>query len=154
MQRLDLKRTISDCIVNKKIALKGRVFAKFLENIKDFLFLYQQEGETTLEKLYLFYYDIDIPLCKECGKKLKFYNFNIGYRTFCSSICSNNNKEKQVKSKKTLLENYGVSTTFLLESSKKTKLERYGNENYNNRILMKQTKLERYGNENYNNIKK
>lgn len=44
-----------------------------------------------------------------CGNKTKFKKLSLGYYVFCSTKCTNNNKEIKLKKEKTLFENYGVT---------------------------------------------
>jgi hypothetical protein len=106
------------------------------------------------------YYDNFLKLNSEgiccCGKETKFYNLNIGYSNFCSTKCSNTNKETKEKAKKTCLKKYGVKHHMLndgvKDKIKQTNLNKYGAENpYGSKRIrekIKQTNLERYGVEN------
>lgn len=121
------------------------------------------------EKLYWYYNDIHTyPICKECGKLLKFHDGKIGYGKFCSSKCSANNndiinnrnnirKAKQdIINKKiinTIIEKYGSMEEFnkiRLDKTKQTNLEKYGVEfplqDKNIRHQAMNTILEKYGN--------
>ena len=47
------------------------------------------------EKLYWYFNDITtMPVCKNCGKPVKFINSKIGYAQYCCVKCSNSSKEK------------------------------------------------------------
>lgn len=86
-----------------------------------------------LEKLYWYYHGIkDYPKCPICGKRLRFYNFTIGYQKYCSTKCSNSAPEKIQKTKDICLEKYGgmgASSPELRKRMAKTSKERYGVDN-------------------------
>ena len=108
------------------------------------------------------------PLC-ECGKKTKYINSVLGYRTFCSNKCNQNsistklksiesksklNKEEILKKyRETNLKKYGVEhpskSPSIKEKTKKTNLKKYGVENpFSSKSIqdkIKQTNLEKYG---------
>lgn len=88
-----------------------------------------------------------IPVCKKCGKLLKYHGFKENsYGTWCSTKCQLSdenfikNREEKISEEK---------RKEILCKVKKTKLERYGNENFNNREKSKITCLEKYGSETY-----
>jgi hypothetical protein len=115
-------------------------------------------------------------ICVECGNE---FEERIKYkRKLCSEECRkkwDNRPEvikmKTDKSKKTLLNKYGVETFFatdefkenyskyflhvdydtITKKVKNTKKEIYGDENYNNHKQISSTKRKRYNNGNYNN---
>lgn len=101
----------------------------------------------------------DYVVCIECG--MNRVNFNMkwrdGYKKFCSSKCSSNNKELQSDIKERMIEKYGVDhyskTGEYVEKVKKTSLERYGVDNYakTNDFIerSKETFRERYGVDSY-----
>lgn len=99
------------------------------------------------ESLYMFYNDIKTkPLCKSCGKPVKFHGYNKGYSEFCCPKCAQNNKEVRQKLKNTNIERYGENYIGKFTSKGiKTKIKRYGSSSYNNKDKYKQTCLERYG---------
>jgi len=79
----------------------------------------------------------NIPKCKICNKKLKFYGQSNGYTNTCSTSCSMKLKKKlglminiNEKRKRTVLKKYGVEHISYLEGIKnkktKTMLIRYG----------------------------
>ena len=104
------------------------------------------------ERIYCVYNHIlSIPLCDNCKENTcNFNSFNDGYYKFCSNKCSTssvdrNNKikikntinkvDRDIKSKATCMEKYGVEYTFLVpeiqNKVKETKLKRYGDKFYN-----------------------
>ena len=92
------------------------------------------------ERLYCFYNNIENkPVCKECGKPVKFLSIHRGYQQFCSNKCSNKNSEKIEK----IISNRDYKEIFC--KVKKTKLEKYGDENYNNSESTKITCERLYG---------
>ena len=144
------KKDIERCFVNGKFA--NRTFYKMKQD-KNML-------NFTTEDAYLIFYNIEKPKCY-CGNYLKFRSFNVGYSSFCSNKCSNNDETVKIKQK----ENYDTTKAGAKISKKwserspeqiakiqlkqkQTKLEIYGDENYNNRPKFKETCLERYGVEN------
>lgn len=94
------------------------------------------------------------PVCKTCGKPIKFDCYSRGFRTFCSNTsCIMNSKDVQNKIKNTLRERYGVEHQMHLKSVKdkikQTCLEKYGVSSYTktDEYLQKtkQTNLQKYG---------
>lgn len=112
--------------------------------------------------IYHIFHDVGVGICKNCGTKTKFMQYQSGYREYCSVWCvtqseernrkivENTDREKvQETYRKTCLERYGVEYFFeseqFKEKAKNTKLERYGDETYSNFEKNRQTCLERYG---------
>ena len=127
-------------------------------------------------------------ICKECGEKTRLVGAK--YNIFCSNKCANsynnlrylNTPERREKTKKKLLENFGVENVFQLEEVKNkckeqhvknlgvdhpskspkikkqkelTCLKNHGvKAGFADEEKRKKTKKERYGDENYNNRKK
>lgn len=86
------------------------------------------------EKLYWYYNNLKYkPACVICGKEVKFINFHLGYRKYCSQKCMQNDPEILDKKKKTSLERYGVENAMQSDEKKQklkqTNLKRYGVEN-------------------------
>lgn len=86
------------------------------------------------ERLYWFYNDLtDYPICPMCGKKVGFINFRVGYKTYCSRRCLNNDPIKKEKTKQTCLKRYGgvapASSQEIVLKMQNTMLERYGVDN-------------------------
>lgn len=68
-------------------------------------------------------------VCSECGKETKFEGLSKGYRQFCSTKCSNSNKNKLEKTKEVNLNKYGgigFQVKELSDKSRKTTKEKYG----------------------------
>ena len=92
------------------------------------------------EKLYNYTHGIiERPICPECGKPVKFKNFNKGYRKFCSKKCQivfinniirNNYNIIIAKRKETNLKKYGVEHAAqnkeIQEKIQQTIIEKYG----------------------------
>lgn len=104
--------------------------------VESYIDSYQTEGNTTLEKLYLYVNKTLQKNCKYCGKKLKFKSWNLPYNIYCSKSCAT----KHSASKKTAEDKKNI-----LNKSKETKLKRYGNKNFVNPEKAKETKIEKYG---------
>ena len=93
------------------------------------------------------------PVCKCCGKSIKYININDGFAQYCSNKCVTKSKEVKEKVKQTNLERYGVENTLqskiIREKIKQTNLERYGTEipiqSQSIKEKVKQTNLEKYG---------
>lgn len=112
--------------------------------------------------------DIDVwklGLCKICGKRCDFRNFNIGYLSYCCPKCAGADPEVNAKHKQTNIllhgEDYGhkrslkSAQTFKSlgeeaeikkkEKRRQTKLFKYGDETYNNSLKQQQTMIRKYG---------
>lgn len=88
-----------------------------------------------------------IPVCKKCGKPLKYHGFKeSSYGTWCSSKCQLSD-ENFIKDREEKISE--EKRKEILDKAKKTKLERYGDENFNNREKSEITCLERYGSKTY-----
>lgn len=72
-------------------------------------YLEDKGGNTLSEKLYLIHNEKG--KCRTCGSSVKFLSLKRGYRDFCSSKCTNNNKDlikkKFIKYKNTSNDKYG-----------------------------------------------
>ena len=95
------------------------------------------------EKLYLYFNHLNEPnRCKICGEFTKFENFNVGYRTYCSSKCCNSDLDKITLTKSNILEKYGVENISQLDSVKDKKkdtcIKNYGVENPSHSIEIRQ----------------
>jgi hypothetical protein len=82
------------------------------------------------ERTYVVLNDIHSnPLCC-CGRLLKFMGPASGYRDFCSTVCSNNSQEVQLKKQDTCLTNHGVKipakSELIREKMWNTTTERFG----------------------------
>ena len=106
------------------------------------------------EKIYLYKNGLLEPgKCIICGQPTKYDGPSKGYRLYCSSKCSNNDKNKKDKIKQTCLERYGVSNPSQSKKIQKKKeetcLNKYGvsNPSQSKKIQKKkeETCLERYG---------
>jgi hypothetical protein len=54
---------------------------------------------------------LSIPQCPECGNILNFLGINKGYRTYCSTVCSNNSEIVKDNKVRVLMERYGVKNS-------------------------------------------
>ena len=94
-----------------------------------------------------------IPSCLYCGKSVKYINFNIGYRKYCSIQCSGASDIVRDNIKKTIKKKYGVDhyskTKEYAEKVKITSLERYGVDHYSKTKdgvdKVKKANIEKYG---------
>lgn len=117
----------------------------FKRNWSDFfLFLTKKYGDISLrEKMYLYLNNMDeVPRCKCCESKVKFYSFARGFAKFCGSKCSNkynakygnenifSKDETKRKIKQTLINRYGVDTPMhnpeSVQKIKDAKIIKYG----------------------------
>ncbi len=118
---------------------------------------------------------IEIPVCLNCQKEVKYKRFIDGYQKYCSSFCQNNckiakgkwleswkngnsNNEHIINRNKTILEKYGnfeEYKSYLQKSVKKTCLEKYGVEYVTQTNFYKEKRkevlLEKYGDDKFNN---
>jgi len=113
-------------------------------------------GDNWMEKLYNYVNNItDIPVCKQCGKKLHVIRYGIGYKEYCSISCVNKSIEHKEKNKKTSIEKYGVDNPAKSEIVKekiKSKLfinDKWYNESDEFKNKSKQTNLRKYGVEHF-----
>lgn len=106
------------------------------------------------EKLYWYYNGIvERPVCKVCGKPVKFINSSKGYSKHCSSKCSNGSETTKRRKKEAYRERYGVDNPQqcreIREKSKCTIEQRYGVDNVSKNPDIKEKKrqknLERAG---------
>ena len=117
---------------------------------------YQGMQVSFIEKLYMFYHNIDKPrTCPMCGKRTKFLSLHRGYREFCSHDCSNACPDIQERKKQTSLKNYGTEYPMhskeVREKLKNSVMEKYGVKNpFQSKELMQKSRktcLEKYGTE-------
>ena len=148
----------------------GDINTKRINNIfkeNDLSFL---EGETPLEKTYLYHHSR--TFCENCGKPTSFISWAQGYQRFCSKECERGYRSEKMKDiraqqpestklaakekyKSTCLKKYGATCALhnpeIQQKVKQTNLERYGVENASSnkeiREKVKQTNLRRYGDE-------
>lgn len=77
-----------------------------------------------------FYKKQDEGVCKECGKRTKFYKFSKGYSRFCSTKCLNSNKGVQKKKEQTCFKNNKVNhpaqSKKIRDKINQTNLAKYG----------------------------
>lgn len=108
---------------------------------------------TFKEKIYILYYNIDVPRCKSCGNKVDLISFNKGFHTFCCTTCAINDKEIRDKIKQTNLKKYGVEhpqkNRDVRNKTKKTIRNRFGVdsllESEEIKEKIRQTNLRKYG---------
>jgi len=66
------------------------------------------------EKIFMFINNCEKATCPQCGKQTRFESVTYGYRYYCSDTCANLDESTINKSKKSLLEKYGVDNPFKL----------------------------------------
>ncbi|MCK9415670.1 hypothetical protein M0Q97_03305 [Candidatus Dojkabacteria bacterium] len=98
--------------------------------ILDFCNINNLDNLSFKEKMYHYYHNItNIQLC-ECGNPLKMINFNKGYSNHCSQKCTHKDIKVIEKTKKTLLNKYGVDnlqkSDIIKEKTNNTNLIKYG----------------------------
>ena len=117
---------------------------------------------TIRERLYWLRHNLhQYPLCKQCGKEVTSKQFLInvkgnGYRDFCSKSCARQSDEFKARTESKMLETYGVTHTFKLESvqnkRKETNIAKYGrshphpwgSDTFNKNIIDKYGSVENY----------
>jgi len=91
------------------------------------------------EEIYCIYNDMSMPYCQssECTNIPKFISFNKGFHKFCSSKCSNNDKDKKL---------LGVNNTDYVTNGKKISKSLNDKDNWNEVIeKRKSTNRKTYG---------
>lgn len=105
------------------------------------------------EKLYWHFNDIkEHPVCKICGKPVKFINFQQGYQIYCSKKCSNADPEKKELTKEIMEEKYGgtgFASKEIREKAEATSEAKYGVKNNMQseywQQSVKKKQMEKYG---------
>lgn len=99
------------------------------------------------EALYMFYNHIDKrPVCKICGKPVKFFGYSKGFGVYCCAKCAQNDPDVRQKFNKTCIYKFGEDFKLkFIKKGKETKKSLYGDSKYNNTDKAKLTNLERYG---------
>lgn len=106
-----------------------------------------------LEKLYLYFQHLsEPPVCKVCGKNVKFENFKKGYHTYCCSKCAHSDVEVLNKTRRTNIKMYGAVAPICNKNIKnkifETIKEKYGGigaQSSDIKEKMKLTNFKRYG---------
>lgn len=146
-----LKPEILKIILKYEWSYTKMIKSRYTELYK---FLYKS-NERFSESLFLWLNPTINNNCKMCGKKTNYQNIKYGYLEYCSSKCSNSNKEVQEKKKAKCIQSFGVenpSQSDIVKSRKKeTFIEHFGVDcnlklktTQNN---IKQTNLRKYGSE-------
>lgn len=90
-------------------------------------------GRCWTEKLYRWAHPECIDVCKMCGRGLRYWDWENGFRTYCSIKCKKTDPEIQSKTKNTCILKYGVDnpnkSEHIREKTKQTCLSKYGVEN-------------------------
>lgn len=127
------------------------VFPKICEEID-----ITQTGSCWTEKLYRFTHPGCIDSCKTCNQKLRYRDWQFGYRTYCSQKCRSKDPDWYKSVKSIYLKRFGVDHPFKDEKVKLKRLEtwqtNHGTDNPAKSVIvqdkMRSTSLERYGVEN------
>ena len=137
--------------------LECQLCNKIFKNIRGLTqHIFQSHKQITRETYFNTYIRKSAPICK-CGKYKKFRNISIGYGTYCSQDCSNkyqnrigwwlnkkqpedmiqkrikntNQKNKEIRRKKTCLEKYGMDNPSKIgEISKKISISNTGQKQF------------------------
>ena len=117
----------------KKEKFFKKHFSEIYEDFLKFEFFDDLKNGCFVQKLWHYMQDDpgNFGYCKECGKRLEFKSFTYGYYDFCSTKCSNRNKETNQKRKDTCIKNhggYGLAAKDIHDQFKKTMKERHGAE--------------------------
>ena len=113
---------------------------EFYEHIKK----EYNDSPSIQEMVYRFIHKIDIrPVCKICGKPVKFFNNSKGFGIYCCSKCAMSDEENVSRQRTTF--NSRHTKEEILEKTRQTKLKKYGDPHYNNKEKCKQTCLKKYG---------
>ena len=148
---------------NKDLIIQSRVIKNRYPEFHQYILDNYPDSLSWTEKLYWYYHSLkDYPVCKVCGKPVKFENFHKGYRKYCSSKCNNSDPEKIELTKHNNIKKYGVDNISKLGVVKERKintcLDRYGVDNISKLDTIKEKKANtcilRYGDKNYRNIEK
>lgn len=89
--------------------------------------------------------NLNLGLCKICGKRCTFKRFTTGYTEYCSPQCMHSDKSLNEKMKNSISQRSKEYINSIQTKIKATKKERYGDANYNNREKCKKTCVEKYG---------
>jgi len=109
------------------------------------------------EEVYLTYYNLQKPICKNCNNTTKFINFRKGYQEFCSYSCSSKFQNKALNAANKILNMTEDEKKLRKEKTKKTCETKYGGVGFASKKLqekVKDTCKKKYGDEHYNNPEK
>lgn len=136
-----------------------KAFPQIYEKFLNTHFIPEIENKTFRVKLWHFLKNVNyIPVCKICGKPVKFNHSGFfKYDTYCSNVCSNKDIDVKEKKKQTCLKHYGCEnpnqSEVIRERSKQTCIKKYGKDNYSKtkecKEKVKNSFLKHYGKENY-----
>ena len=110
---------------------KQQITSRFYDKeIVNYILNRYSDSSNFVENLYRILNGIDeIPICKECGNKVKFNFGKRKYNEFCSIRCSSLNKQVKEKREKTNIKKYGVKYSWNNDKQQQTCLEKYGSKN-------------------------
>ena len=161
MSIVEKTKIIDNIILNSPNRLRDKYFIRYSFDLYNEILLYTKTIDISFKQRVWHWVnnESDYIYCKECNlNRVSFkMNWRDGYKEFCSNKCSSNNKQLRDKTKKTLLEKYGVDhyskTDDYVRKVKETSLDRYGVDNYSktedyvNRS--KKTYMDKYGVDSY-----
>ena len=165
MSIVEKTKIIDNIILNSPNRLRDKYFIRYSFDLYNEILLYTKTIDISFKQRVWHWVnnESDYIYCKECNlNRVSFkMNWRDGYKEFCSNKCSSNNKQLRDKTKKTLLEKYGVDhyskTDDYVRKVKETSLDRYGVDNYSktedyvNRS--KKTYMDKYGVDSYTKTK-
>ena len=136
----------------KEKYLKKYHYALYNEII-EYSIKYSLNNLSFKQKIYHYYNNIPFEMLCECKKPLFFINFNKGYSKHCSSKCAHNDIVVIEKTKKTLIDNYGVDnpqkSKKIREKTHNTNIINFGFKHPAQSLIiqekMKKTNLEKLG---------
>jgi hypothetical protein len=154
-------KIIDDAIAGSPNRLREKYFIKYNPDLYSEILSYAIDIDLPFKQKVWHWVNSekDYIYCKECNlnRVSPKMNWREGYKDFCSNKCSSNNVRLRDKTKKTLLEKYGVEhyskTNEYTIKVKKTSLEKWGVDNYAKTPdyveKSKRTYMDRYGVDSY-----
>lgn len=118
---------------NKKVKPQYKsLIAKY--ELNEYLNNRYNDSSSIIETLNRIFYNIEErPVCKQCGKPVKYYKNNV-FSEFCSVKCAMNSDKVKQRCKEGVQAKYGVDNVYqseiIKEKIRKTNLERYGCDSY------------------------
>lgn len=118
---------------NKKVKPQYKsLIAKY--ELNEYLNNRYNDSSSIIETLNRIFYNIEErPVCKQCGKPVKYYKSDV-FSEFCSVKCAMNSDKIKQRCKEGVQAKYGVDNVYqseiIKEKIRKTNLERYGYDSY------------------------
>lgn len=133
-----------------KVIKNNQIQLRFHTELKELVYeatKFLGEDASNSERIYCIRnYIYNRPTCKSCNKELKFNTKTTKYNTYCSNKCSNSDKDKKDKIKKSLIDNYGVDNPMKNEDIKRKAISNNNLQECYNK--MKDTMISKYGTDN------